>query len=196
LNLLEGRRENQEIRSAIAKTMEQAQRAGRIIRRIYEFVRRAEPKSEPCTIEQLLDETIALAEPEARRQGVQITKDIPLALPLIKGDRVLLIQVFLNLIRNAVDALKDVTAPDRRLLISATVADGKVLVSVADNGPGIPGETAARLFEPFFTTKSEGMGMGLNICRSVIEGHHGRLWFEDNPGGGSIFHILLPPAAP
>jgi two-component system sensor histidine kinase DctS len=196
LNLLESRPDNQDIRGAIAKTMEQAQRAGRIIRRIYEFVRRAEPKSELCTIEQLLDETVALAEPEAHRQKVLLTKDIQGNLPPIKGDRILLIQVFLNLIRNAVEAMKDVPPADRRLLVSAAAIDGQVMVSVADNGPGISTEAASRLFEPFFTTKSEGMGMGLNICRSIVEGHRGRLWFEAGASGGSIFHVLLPPAAP
>jgi two-component system sensor histidine kinase DctS len=196
LNLLEATPEDNEIKGAIAKTMEQAQRAGRIIRRIYEFVRRAEPKSEPCDIALLLDETIALAEPEALRQGIQLLKEVRGPLPEIQGDRVLLTQVMLNLIRNAVEALKDATRKGRRVQISAANADGQVLVSVADTGPGIPSETVDRLFEPFFTTKSEGMGMGLNICRSVVEGHRGRLWFEPNPEGGSIFHVLLPPARP
>lgn len=192
LNLLDAKPGDKEIRGAIAKTMEQAQRAGRIIRRIYEFVRRAEPKSEPCDMAVLLDETIALAEPEARRQGIQLIRDIPEPLPAIQGDRVLLSQVLLNLIRNSVEALKDAAAERKRVRISATNVDGQLLVSVADTGPGIPAEAVSRLFEPFFTTKSEGMGMGLNICRSVVEGHRGRLWFEANPGGGSIFHVLLP----
>lgn len=191
LNLLEEKEGNDGIRGAIGKIMEQAQRAGRIIRRIYEFVLRAEPKSEPCSIEQLVDETLALAEPEARRHQVQLVRDIPVALPVVRGDRVLLMQVLLNLLRNAIDALRDNRQGSKQIKISAVVSGGQMVVAVADTGPGISAEMSARLFDPFFTTKSEGLGMGLNICRSIIEGHRGRLWFEENPEGGSIFRFLL-----
>jgi signal transduction histidine kinase len=90
------------------------------------------------------------------------------------------------------DAMRDVPRDRKQLAISAAVAEGQVHLRFADHGPGIAPEHQARLFEPFFTTKSEGMGMGLNICRSIIEGHKGRLWLETNPAGGCIFHVLLP----
>jgi two-component system sensor histidine kinase DctS len=181
-----------DIGDALAKSTEQAQRAGRIIRRIYEFVRRAEPKSEPCDIVQLLDEVIALVEPDARRQGMRIQRDFAPSLPTVNGDRVLLGQVALNLIRNGIEAMRDATPERRTLKVTAECDDEQIHLHFADRGHGIPEEVAARLFEPFFTTKPEGMGMGLNICRSVVEGHKGRLWIEPHPDGGSIVHVLLP----
>jgi len=193
LNMLAaGNADLRDIEEALGKSTEQAQRAGRIIRRIYEFVRRAEPKSEPCDVVQLVDEVIALVEPDARRHGMRIQREFAPSLPAVHGDRILLGQVVLNLIRNGIEAMRDV-APERRLLvIAAECKDDQVHLQVADRGHGIPEEVAARLFEPFFTTKPEGMGMGLNICRSVVEGHKGRLWLEPNPAGGSIVHVLLP----
>jgi two-component system sensor histidine kinase DctS len=181
-----------DIGAALAKSTEQAQRAGRIIRRIYEFVRRAEPKSEPCDIVQLLDEMINLVEADARRQGMRIQRDFSPTLPAVNGDRVLLGQVALNLIRNGIEAMRDVPPERRTLKISAEFEDAQVHLQIIDRGHGIPEEVAARLFEPFFTTKPEGMGMGLNICRSVVEGHKGRLWIEAHPQSGSIVHVLLP----
>ena len=181
-----------DIEAALAKSTEQAQRAGRIIRRIYEFVRRAEPKSEPCDVAQLTDEVIALIEPDARRQGMRIQRRLAGSLPSVQGDRILLGQVILNLIRNGIEAMRNVEPLRRILIVTAQREDDQVHLCIADHGPGIPEEVANRLFEPFFTTKSEGMGMGLNICRSVVEGHKGRLWIEPNPDGGSIVHVLLP----
>jgi two-component system sensor histidine kinase DctS len=181
-----------DIEEALGKSTEQAQRAGRIIRRIYEFVRRAEPKSEPCNIVKLVEEVSGLIEPDARRQGMRIQRDFAADLPNVQGDRVLLGQVVLNLMRNGIEAMRDIAPAQRTLTVSARREDEQVHLSVADRGHGIPDEVAARLFEPFFTTKTEGMGMGLNICRSVVEGHQGRLWIEPNPAGGSIVHVLLP----
>jgi two-component system, LuxR family, sensor histidine kinase DctS len=181
-----------DIEAALAKSTEQAQRAGRIIRRIYEFVRRAEPKSEPCDFVRLTDEVIALVEPDSRRQGMRIQRQLAGSLPSVQGDRILLGQVVLNLIRNGIEAMRDVATARRILTVAAQREDDQVHLCIADHGTGIPDDVAARLFEPFFTTKSEGMGMGLNICRSVVEGHKGRLWIEPNPDGGTVVHVLLP----
>ncbi|TWO79772.1 sensor histidine kinase [Denitratisoma oestradiolicum] len=181
-----------EIENALKKSAEQARRAGRIIRRIYEFVRRAEPKNEPCELGSLLEEVLGFVEIDARRQGVRIQRQLPVAPLIFSGDRVLLSQTFLNLLRNGIDAMRDMPVEQRLLTVNARREEASLLVSIADQGRGITSETAARLFEPFFTTKTEGMGMGLNICRSVIEGHQGRLWFEANPAGGSVFHVRLP----
>jgi two-component system sensor histidine kinase DctS len=180
------------IEAALIKSTEQAQRAGRIIRRIYEFVRRSEPKSESCDIAGLLDETVALVDEDLRRSRIHLIRTNPSQLPVIVGDRVLLGQVFLNLIRNAMEALRETPPENRRIELSAVSCEGMIDVRIADSGPGIVPEIAERLFEPFFTTKPEGLGMGLNICRSVVEAHHGRLWYEPGPGGGSIFNLLLP----
>lgn len=182
----------QEIDSALAKCQEQAQRAGRIIRRIYEFARRHEPKSEPCNLQTLLTDLIVLIETDARRQKMRIARDIATSLPIIRGDRILLGQALLNLMRNGIESMRQTAGPARVLTISAHMTDQLIRIAVADHGCGITPEDAGRLFEPFYTTKSEGLGVGLNICRSVVEAHHGRLWFEPNPAGGSIFHITLP----
>lgn len=193
LNMLTSGKANlTDIEAALGKSTEQAQRAGRIIRRIYEFVRRAEPKSEPCDLVTLIDEVIGLVEPDARRQGMRILREVDTSLPPVQGDRVLLGQVVLNLIRNGIDAMRDVAPERRNLSIVAECEADQVHLRIADHGHGIPADVAARLFEPFFTTKAEGMGMGLNICRSVVEGHKGRLWIDPNPEGGSIVHVLLP----
>lgn len=191
-NLIAAGAPQSEIDGAIAKCQEQAQRAGRIIRRIYEFVRRQEPKSEPCDIGMLLGDLIALLDGDARRQRVRIQRDVAPDLPLVQADRILLGQALLNLMKNAIDAMSQTDEGSRILTVRAAQQDGQMLVSVADRGCGITPETAAQLFEPFYTTKQEGLGVGLKICRSVVEAHHGRLWHEANPAGGTIFHIALP----
>lgn len=195
-NLIAAGAPQSEIDGAIAKCQEQAQRAGRIIRRIYEFVRRQEPQSESCDIGMLLADLITLLESDAHRQRVRIQRDIMPQLPPLQADRILLGQAILNLMKNGIDAMSQTDETVRILSVSAALRDGQLLISVADRGCGIAPETAAQLFEPFYTTKQEGLGVGLKICRSVVEAHHGRLWFEANPPGGTIFHIALPyPAA-
>ena len=193
LNLLEsGTADSVEIRQALQKGTEQAQRAGQIVRRIYAFVRRAEPKSEPCDIAAIVRDVGAMVEADARRAGIHVDLRLPALVPVVIGDGVLLSQVLFNLVRNAMDAEQAVPRERKCISIDVTAEDGAVLISVADNGVGIPDELAHRLFEPLFTTKAEGMGMGLNICRSVVEGHQGRLWFESQSGIGTIFHVRLP----
>ena len=180
-----------DIDGALAKCQDQAQRAGRIIRRIYEFVRRHEPKSEPCEIEPLINDLVALIEADARRQGVRIAVP-PAPTFTLRADRVLLGQALLNLMKNGIDAMKQTPRDQRQLNIGCEREGQQLHISVADTGSGISPETAAHLYEPFFTTKTEGLGVGLNICHSVIEAHQGRIWHEANPLGGSVFHILLP----
>jgi signal transduction histidine kinase len=119
-------------------------------------------------------------------------RDIAPGLPVIQADRILLGQAVLNLIKNGIESMRQTPEAERVLTIRAFVAEQLVGIAVSDRGCGIPLGEAARLFEPFYTTKSEGLGVGLNICRSVVEAHQGRLWFEPNPDGGSIFHISLP----
>ena len=181
-----------EIDGALAKCQQQAQRAGRIIRRIYEFVRRHEPKSEPCDVGTLLADLLLLVEADARRQQVRILSSIPANLPTILADRILLGQAILNLMRNGIDAMRQSDEKSRQLAISAEASGHQVVITIADRGCGISAESASQLFEPFYTTKTEGLGVGLNICRSVVEAHHGRLWFEAAPQGGTLFHISLP----
>jgi two-component system sensor histidine kinase DctS len=174
------------------KCQEQAQRAGRIIRRIYEFVRRHEPKSEDCDIDTLLNDLLTLIEADARRQHVRLVRKTSAILPILQADRVLLGQAILNLMKNGIESMRDTQKEQRSLTISSCLTDQHVVLSFADHGSGISSEDTDQLFQPFYTTKNEGLGVGLNICRSVVEAHQGRLWFESNPEGGTIFFITLP----
>lgn len=193
LNLLKsGQADVEGLTGALGKSVEQAQRAGRIIRRIYEFVRRSEPRSEPIQVAPFVDEAISMTRADAVRLGFRIGVKTDENLPSLTGDRVLLAQALFNLLRNAVDSMRDTTVTDPSIEISVRTVNDGVEVAVADRGTGIPAEAAARLFEPFYTTKAEGMGMGLNITRSIIESHRGRLWYEANQGGGSVFKFFLP----
>lgn len=181
-----------QIDEALAKCQQQAQRAGRIIRRIYEFARRHEPKTEACDVGNLIADMMVLVEADARRRKTQVIADIAPQLPVIHADPVLLGQALLNLMRNGIEAMAEIEPTARTLAIGARFVEGHILITVADRGCGIPDEVAAHLFEPFFTTKQEGLGVGLNICRSVVEAHRGRLWFEPNPDGGTVFRLILP----
>jgi signal transduction histidine kinase len=130
------------------------------------------------------------------RRGARIALECPNTLPLVLADRIMIEQVLLNLVRNGLEAMEKTPVALRRLTLVAVPAPdaGFVQISVADRGHGISEESRARLFEPFYTTKAEGMGMGLNICRSIVELHQGRLWVEANTPSGSVFQLTLPVA--
>jgi signal transduction histidine kinase len=125
--------------------------------------------------------------------GVLANMQLSEGLPRILGDRVQLQQVILNLIMNAIEAMSEISEGSRKLLISTRQAasDG-MLVKISDSGPGLPSVNSERIFEAFYTTKSSGLGMGLSICRSIVEGHGGRLWVTPNQPRGAVFHMLLP----
>lgn len=201
LNLIEsGQADPQALAPALRKLGDQARHAGQIIRRVHDFVRRAEPKRAPCDLNAVIDDALGLIEAHARQRGVRIRTELAAALPAVDADAVMIEQVVVNLLRNGIDAMRD-TPVDRRWLSVSSVADeAGVTVGVDDLGGGIGAEVAAHLFTPFFTTKDEGMGMGLNICRSIIELHAGRLWFEANVPAGTRFRFTLPsgrnPATP
>lgn len=181
------------LKPALEKASTQAQRAGHIIRSVHTFVKRREPSRERVTVQALIDAVIPLVELQASQFFVVIQTDIATGLPSVLADPVMLEQVLLNLTRNAIEAMQDVP-PERRVLrISAALdADADVVISVIDRGHGIPDEIAGRLFSPFFSTKSEGMGIGLNICRTTVEFHGGTLVCVPNPEGGTIFRFTLP----
>lgn len=185
-----------DLAAALQKIGRQAQRAGAVIRRIYEFVRRSEPRQASCDLGEIIVDAAALFEGEARKRGVDIQLAIEAHLPRIMGDRVLLEQVLVNLIRNGIESMLGLQEQLRVLQItankSAEGSDQHLCLAISDRGCGIADNDLSKIFLPFFTTKPEGMGMGLNICRSIIESHHGRLWHETNPGGGSIFKLTLP----
>jgi two-component system sensor kinase FixL len=126
---------------------------------------------------------------------VEVVLDCMPVLPPVRADRIQIQQVLINLVRNACDAMADVRRSQHRLTVkTGRRCDESVVITVADNGAGLPEELRGSLFEPFVTTKRNGMGLGLTISRAIISGHRGEIWFEENPGGGSIFGFSLPPA--
>jgi PAS domain S-box-containing protein len=171
-----------------------AHRAAEIIQRIRSFAKKAPPQKDWIDINQTITEVIALARSEMQRHGVLLEMQLSDAVqPLIFADRVQLQQVILNLIMNAVEAMSETRDGSRELLIrTGTDASGGVVVTVRDSGPGLAPENLDRLFTPFYTTKSQGMGMGLAICRSIVEAHGGRLWATANPPHGAVFQFTLP----
>ncbi len=196
LNVLNGgQADPRDIRPALEKIGLQAQRAGKIIRRVHDFVRKSEPKRAPCLLGEVIEDCLGFVEAEARKRHVRMECDIP-PLPPVLADRLMLEQVLLNLIRNAMEAMAGVPESQRLIRITGAVGDSELSLHVADSGSGIAPEIRAKLFTAFFTTKPEGMGIGLSICRSIIEFHRGRLWVEDNlqspTGSGTIFSLTLP----
>jgi signal transduction histidine kinase len=144
-------------------------------------------------INEAIREVIELTGGEAVKTGVSVQTNLAGGLPLVHGDRVQLQQVMLNLIVNALEAMDGVSDGPRELLISSLQADpGGVLVVVRDSGPGLAPATLEHLFEAFYSTKPSGLGMGLSICRSIIEAHGGRLWAEANEPRGAIFQFFTP----
>ncbi len=184
------------LKPALEQAGSQAQRAGQIIRSVHEFVKNRESERQDVALQSMLDSILVLIELQARQHHVSLQIEIPESLPLVRADRLLIEQVLLNLTRNGIEAMGDVQ-PLKRVLRVVAENDplaGMVVVQVIDNGHGIPQDVAERLFSPFFSTKAEGMGMGLNICRTAIEFHGGTLTHRDNPQGGTIFTFTLPVA--
>ena len=194
-----------DILPAIEKATSQAHRAGTIIQRIRGFVKRSQPQRKIVPIHQIIDDSVGLAEIEAQRYGVEIKTYYQDRLPTVFIDPVLIQQVVVNLLKNAIDAVKKVPnsikngkAIDLKVDIDQSLTPNMLRIQVIDRGPGISDDAIDRLYEPFFSTKEDGMGMGLNICRSIIESHHGRLWAtnhanqKDPSETGCTFTILLP----
>jgi two-component system sensor kinase FixL len=180
-----------ELKEVLAKLAEQTTRAGEIIRRLRAFVEKREPHRSTESLNKLVEESVRLGLVGVRDAGVQVRIQLD---PEVSGtviDRIEIQQVLVNLMRNAVEAMQGM--PIRQLTVSTNRdSESFVRVSVSDTGPGLAPEVAKRLFEPFVSTKTQGMGMGLNICRTIIEAHGGRLWADSNPDGGAVFRFRLP----
>ncbi|HTT84207.1 MAG TPA: PAS domain S-box protein [Rhizomicrobium sp.] len=186
--------EGEVLREVVGRILEQTQRAGEIIRRLRGFVAKREPDRQIHDLNETVEESLALGLVGSAYANIRLRTNFAAELPPVFIDRVQIQQVMINLLRNAVEAMQSVTR--RELNISTSPDDDEhVRVSVADTGPGLPLEIAATLFQPFMTTKDQGLGIGLSICRSIVELHGGRLWTEPNEGGGAIFHFRLPVAA-
>ncbi len=181
---------NDDLLEMLAKTARQAERADQVIRRIRSFVKRSDPIRKPTSVATIMADAIGLAEIDARERDLVIVQRVPEGLPELNVDAILIEQVLLNLVKNGLEAMRESSA--RELVVEVSVLDQQVMFSVIDRGHGVPEAIRASLFDSFYTTKTDGMGMGLNICRSIIESHQGRLWFEDNPDGGCTFRFTLP----
>jgi C4-dicarboxylate-specific signal transduction histidine kinase len=183
----------EEVRQALGRILRDGNRAGDVIGRIRDLIRKAPPRKDGLEINEAILEVIALTRGEVVKNGVCVQTQLAEGLPLIQGDRVQLQQVILNLIINAVEAMSGAGGGSRELLISTGIAepDG-VLVMVRDSGPGLAPASLERLFEAFYTTKPGGLGMGLSVCRSIIEAHSGRLWATANLPQGAVFQFTVP----
>ena len=183
----------EETRQALARIVNDGNRAGEVIGRIRDLIKKTPPRKDSLEINEAILEVVALTRGEVAKNHVSVQTQLPEGLPLIQADRVQLQQVILNLIINAVEAMSGKGEESRELLISAGRAepDG-VLVVVQDSGPGLTAASFERLFEAFYSTKPDGLGMGLSICRSIIEAHGGRLWATANTPHGAVFQFTVP----
>jgi signal transduction histidine kinase len=182
----------EEVRQALEAIVKAGNRASDVIGRIRALIKKTPRRHDPLDINEAILEVIEVTRSELLRNGVSLRTELAKGLPLIRGDRVQLQQIVLNLIVNAIEAMSHASKGARDLLISTAedVSNG-VLVAVRDSGSGLSPESLERLFDPFYTTKPGGMGMGLSICRSIIEAHGGRLWASANAPRGARFQFTL-----
>jgi len=181
-----------EARRALDWIIKEGNRASEVIRRVRALVNKTDIEKVPLDVNDIVREAIALVQREMDSHRVSLRMELALALPMILADRVQLQQVIINLVMNGIEAMQSVTDRPRELVIRSQQAETGVLVTVIDTGVGIFAENADRLFNAFFTTKSSGMGMGLSICRSIVEAHGGRLWVTANVPHGATFQFTLP----
>jgi len=183
------------VQDALNRATEQALRAGEVIRRLRDFVRRGETERRLESLAKIVEEASALAFVGAKEHAVRTVFRLDPACDTVMADRVQVQQVLINLMRNAVEAM--VGQPRRELTLTSTPyvdaqsGESMTLITVQDTGPGLAEQVAAQLFQPFITTKATGMGVGLSICRTIIDAHGGRIWAEANPQGGAIFRFTL-----
>jgi len=183
----------EEIREGVRDIVRDGKRAGEVIARIRALTKRTAPPREKLDLNETIREVLALAGDEAKKNSVVIRMQFADEVCSVLADRVQLQQVLLNLMMNAIQAMSSVTERARQLVITTRNMDtDRWQVTVEDSGIGLDPEKIARVFEPFYTTKSGGMGMGLSICRSILQHHGGRLWATANDGPGASFHSTLP----
>ncbi len=185
-----------DLKSAMQRIAFQADRAGKVIKSVRDFVRRRSQTHDTITAAELLDAVMPLVRMQATKLGVKVQVDVEPRLPPMVCDSTMIEQVLLNLARNAMQSMENVEAAYKKLTIKALWDEpsGRVVFSVEDQGAGIPQEVAEQLFTPFFTTKAEGMGLGLSMCRTVIEQHSGELRYSVNAPRGTVFTFSLPVA--
>lgn len=180
----------------IDKAVGQAERAGEVIRGLRTFLGKGSPQLGPQPVSEIMRETLGLVRAAASYSRVQLKVETPEPLPDVLADRIQVEQVLLNLVQNSIDAIAATESPRREIILRVTAdPPGGVTFAVEDSGPGVPDDMIDRLYSPFATTKPAGMGLGLPICRSIVESHGGRLWLARNSAEGAVFHMYLPAAA-
>jgi PAS domain S-box-containing protein len=185
----------EELRAIVTDILRDDQRAGQVIDRLRSLLKRRSLNPQPIELPSVVAEVLSLVHADAATRHVKLSYTAAPGLPMVRGDRIHLQQVLLNLLVNAMDALDGCAPNQRSIQVSAHRTDpATVEVRVSDNGPGIPAESLSRLFEPFYTTKAKGMGMGLPVSKTIVEAHKGRLWAENGPEGGACFCFTVPVA--
>jgi signal transduction histidine kinase len=183
----------EEVREGLDRIVKDANRASDVIGRIRELIRKTSPRKDWVDINDAINDVVALTHSKLVSNSVSLHTRFAQGMPPIHGDRIQLQQVILNLIVNAIEAMSGVSGAARELWISTEInASKSALVAVRDSGPGLDPASLEHLFDAFYTTKSSGMGMGLSICRSIIEAHGGRIWAEGNVPQGATFEFILP----
>jgi len=181
------------VRELLSRVVRDADRAKAIVDRMRDHIKKAPPRKEPVDVNEAINEVIGMVQRAIAKNRVAVRTRLAEGLIPVQGDRVQLQQVVVNLILNAVEAMSTVENGARELSISTEQCEtGGIKVAVSDSGPGIDPQHLQRVFEPFYTTKASGVGMGLSICRSIIDGHGGRLWAEANEQHGTVFRFTLP----
>jgi two-component system sensor kinase FixL len=186
----------QEELGAVERAIEQVMFAARVIARIREFTHSRAPRQQAVDLGALMRSSASLLDWDLQRVGIALVLDLPAEPLWVLGDEVMLQQVFVNLLRNAIDALRDQPPAAPQVSLTLQVVDGQAQARISDNGIGLPADAASRLFVPFASTKPTGMGIGLSICRSFVELHQGRLWFSAPAERGCSVHLSLPLHSP
>jgi C4-dicarboxylate-specific signal transduction histidine kinase len=185
---------SQVLAEALHEISSQAHRAAAIIKHVRTFARRKEPELAPVALAEIVNGALSLVRVEARSSGVTLETGVDHGL-VAEADPVLVEQVVVNLARNAIEAMEAAGTQEPRVSVEAAAAEGEIEIRVTDNGPGLSDEAGQYLFEPFYTTKTQGMGLGLAICRSIVEVHGGRMWSDSTPRGGAKLVFTLKSAA-
>jgi PAS domain S-box-containing protein len=181
-----------EVREILGDIVKEDGRASEVILRLRSLLKKATTEFELLDLNSVFQEVIGLLRGDAVLRNIAVAIELDPGLPPVRGDRIQLQQVALNLMLNAFEAMNERAKGERRILIRTGRKDDQVLASAADNGKGVPIGEEEKIFKPFYTSKPQGLGMGLSICRSIINSHHGRLWVENNPDGGATFYFSLP----
>jgi PAS domain S-box-containing protein len=191
--LASGQHDASDLRDILEDVVAAEHRAGAVIQHLRSLFRKGEVERRPLLLNDVISDVMSVVLQDARRRHMAVILDLAPRVPWVSGDRVQLQQVFLNLVMNAFDAMAEVTDRPRKVIVcTRPLGDRGVQLDVADTGPGIAAEKLDSIFRPFVTTKMGGMGMGLSVSHSIVGAHRGRLWAENRPEGGTVFHVVLP----